>query len=51
MDAFNAHIPENVSLFGKPEIDLFASRLNVQVDSYVSWRQQPMATFLDAFCI
>lgn len=27
-----------VSLFGKPNIDLFASRLNAQVESYVSWR-------------
>ena len=27
-----------VSLFGKPDIDLFASRLNAQVETFVSWR-------------
>ena len=40
-----------VSLFGKPDIDLFASRLNAQVETYVSWRPQPMAKFVDAFSI
>ena len=40
-----------VSLFGKPDIDLFASRLNAQVETYVSWRPQSMAKFVDAFSI
>ena len=40
-----------VSLFGKPDIDLFASRLNAQVETYVSWRPQPMAKFVDTFSI
>ena len=40
-----------VSLFGRPDIDLFASRLNAQVETYVSWRPQPMAKFVDAFSI
>ena len=40
-----------VSLFGKPDIDLFASRLNAQVEDYVSWRPHPMAKFADAFSI
>lgn len=40
-----------VSLFGKPDIDLFASRLNAQVETYVSWRPQPVAKFVDAFNI
>ena len=37
-----------VSLFGKPDIDLFATSLNAQVETYVSWRPQPMAKFVDA---
>ena len=40
-----------VSLFGRPDIDLFASRLNAQVETYVSWRPQPMAKFVDAVSI
>ena len=40
-----------VSSFGKPDIDLFASRLNAQVEDYVSWRPHPMARFADAFSI
>ena len=39
---------ERISLFGKPDIDLFATRLNAQVETYVSWRPQPMAKFVDA---
>ena len=39
------------SLFGKPDIDLFASKLNAQVETYVSWRPQPMTKFVDAFSI
>ena len=40
-----------VALFDKPDIDLFASRLNAQVETYVSWRPQPIAKFIDAFSI
>ena len=40
-----------VALFGKPDIDLFASRLNAQVEDYVSWKPHPMAKFVDAFTI
>ncbi|CAH3168659.1 unnamed protein product [Porites evermanni] len=40
-----------VALFGKPDIDLFASRLNAQVEHYVSWKPHPMANFVDAFTI
>ena len=38
-----------VSFFGRPDIDLFASRLHAQVETFVSWRPQPMAKFVDAF--
>ena len=37
--------------FGVPEIDLFASRLNKQIDCYVSWRPEPEAFAVDAFSI
>ena len=40
-----------VSLFGQPDIDLFASRLNAQVETYVSWQPHPMAKYVDAFSI
>lgn len=39
------------SIFGKPCIDLFASRLNKQVDRFCSWSPDPEATYIDAFTI
>ena len=33
----------------KPEIDLFASRLNAQLDRYVSWHPDPDAEYVDCF--
>ncbi len=38
-----------VSQLGAPDIDLFASRINKQLDRYVSWRPDPHAQFIDAF--
>lgn len=35
--------------FGKPDIDLFASRLNHKLDKYVSFRPDPNAVAIDAF--
>ena len=37
--------------FGIPDIDLFASRLNAQVSTYVSWRPDPHALAVDAFTL
>jgi len=34
-----------------PEIDLFASRINKQIDKYVSWHPDPEATAIDAFSL
>ena len=34
-----------------PKIDMFASRLNKQMDTYVSWRPDPMAAGVDAFSL
>jgi hypothetical protein len=36
---------------GKCDIDLFASRLNKQLERYVSWRPDPNACFTDAFSV
>ena len=37
--------------FGFPDIDLFASRNNKQIDKYVSWKPEPEAYAVDAFSI
>lgn len=37
--------------FGKPEIDIFASRLNAQLERYVSWLPDPGAEAVDAFSL
>ena len=42
---------EITSRFGMPEIDLFASRLNKQVDDYVTWLPDPHAKAVDAFTL
>jgi hypothetical protein len=34
--------------FGTPQIDLFASRLNCQIDRYFSWKPDPHALAIDA---
>ena len=46
-NVFNSIIEE----FGQPEIDLFASSTNRQVDKYVSWKPDPEALVIDAFTI
>ena len=40
-----------VKRFGQPEIDLFASRLNAQLDRYVTWLPDPHAESVDAFTL
>ena len=37
--------------FGKPDIDLFASRLNAQIHRFVSWKPDPDAEAIDAFSL
>ena len=36
-------------LFRMPSVNLFASRLNNQVDNYISWKPDPAAMAVDAF--
>lgn len=40
-----------VSTWGKPEIDLFATRLNNKVQKFVSWEPQPSSWATNAFSI
>ena len=40
-----------LSHFDDLQIDLFASRLNAQLENYVSWKPDPMAKHIDAFCV
>lgn len=39
-----------VNVWGKPDLDLFASRHNAQISNYVAWKPDPMAQAVDAFC-
>ncbi|KAK2562700.1 hypothetical protein P5673_014406 [Acropora cervicornis] len=32
-------------------MDMFASRLNYKVTDYVAWRPEPVAAFIEAFCV
>lgn len=38
-------------LWGKPTMDLFASRLNCQISKFASWKPDPDAVVIDAFSI
>ena len=38
-------------MFGKPTFNLFASRINHQIDRYISWKPDPKALGIDAFSI
>ena len=40
-----------VSRWGKPDIDLFASRLNAKLPCYVAWQSDPSAFAIDAFTL
>lgn len=40
-----------ISRFGKPEIDLFASRINKKCDNYISWERDPDALTVNAFTV
>ena len=34
--------------FGQPDIDLFATRINKQIEQFISWKPDPDALFVDA---
>ena len=37
------------SVFQVPEVDLFASRINKQIDRFMAWRPDPDCIHVDAF--
>ena len=50
--SLNPSIFERVcNTFGKPQVDLFASRLNCKCVRYVSWTPDPEAIAIDAFTL
>ena len=42
---------ELMNIFGMPEVDMFASRLNKQIGCFVSWKTDPEAVAGDAFSV
>ena len=40
-----------VQMWGAPDIDLFASRINAKISTYVSWRPDPGSVAIDAFTL
>lgn len=38
-------------VFSIPDMDLFASRINTQVPTYVSWKPDPSAAYINAFSV
>ena len=46
-----AYFLEIFSTFPELNIDLFARRLNNQLDTYCSWKPDPGCTYVDAFSI
>jgi hypothetical protein len=40
-----------INHFGKPDVDLFASRLNNKIDQYISWQPDPNSIWVDAFTL
>ena len=48
----NPHIFDIIcETWGTPEVDMFASRVNHKVDTYVSWGKDPLAIDNDAFTV
>ena len=45
----NSVFQKIIACFGQPDIDLFPSRLNALIPTYVSWKPDPMAKHIDAF--
>ena len=51
MDVSKQIFHKILSHYDDLQIDLFASRLNAQLQNYVSWKPDPMAKHIDAFCV
>ena len=44
-------LTEIMDIFGMPEVDIFAPRLNKQIGCFVSWKPDPEAVVVDAFSV
>ena len=51
METLSCCFSKLVEKFGKPDIDLFATRINKQLDGYVSSHPEPKAMAINAFCL
>jgi hypothetical protein len=40
-----------IEIWGTPDIDLFATRLNTQLSTYSYWKRDPVCKFIDAFTV
>jgi len=50
--SLDTHIYKSlITKWGKPEIDLFASRLNAKLPCYAAWKPDPSAYSIDAFTL
>lgn len=49
MNALSGTLERMSKIWGTPDIDIFASRLNSQLPKYASWKPDPGATHVDAF--
>ena len=48
----STHLFQNLSgISGKPTLEIFASRINHQMDKYIPWKPDPKALASDAFSI
>ena len=48
----STHLFQKISnMFGNPTLDLFASRINYQIDRYTLWKPDPKALAIDSFSI
>ena len=48
----STHLFQKISsMFGKPTVDVFASRINYQIGRYISWKLDPKTLAIDAFLI
>ena len=48
----DSHIFERIcQIFGRPDIDMFATRLNYQIKPFVSWKPDPECWAVDAFFV
>lgn len=47
----NTSFSRIIKVFGSPDIDLFASRINAKCDRYISWGPDPDSFCVDAFTI